>query len=473
MKKIKVLCIILVLVNTISAQLTDTSLDNYRRSSIYVSFLETGNNISQEEADIIFNIANDFKISDKYNEHAVGKNITNILSASSYGIDYSKAYVKGSTEFPKKYKKYDKSKPIVSYGPFALNGPASEVIEHAINGKYYDVLGTAAKINNTLKVNKIPQLMIYKWFNGKDEPFNGSYYDVELIKERGAYNSTELDILQANESIRGLSIIQDAGFELIPNTYFLGLDVLIESNRDREIREHNDNIGFYKHTDEYIKGLVEHLAGYTVTIVGYLFKLNWDEETENIFFSEYYNEHPDKLFESEDFKLEFVGNSIIEKRFGFYILNDKGTPLGIDNVDPVFRKQKSQEALDIAINQGVEKIMAALQNKYEDFRVKAPIIEITPNGVSSFIGYKEGLNKDSKFEVLQKKYNEKMNRFEYEKIGNLKTDAKNIWDNRYTIEGGPKNIYDEIKNVNNNLDRTLLKGGSKKMAPGMLIRQTK
>ena len=219
MKKIKVLCIILVLVNTINAQLIDNSLDNYRRSSIYVSFLKTGTNISKEEADIIFNTANDFKISDKYNEHKVGKNIINILPASN-GIDYSKAYVEGSIEFPKKYKKYDKSKPVISYGPFALNGPASEVIDHAINGKYYDVLSTAAKINHTLKENKIPQLMIYKWFNGKDEPINGSYYDVELIKERGAYNASELDVLQANESVRGLSIIQDAGLELIPNTYF-------------------------------------------------------------------------------------------------------------------------------------------------------------------------------------------------------------------------------------------------------------
>ena len=69
----------------------------------------------------------------------------------------------------------------------------------------------------------------------------------------------------------------------------------------------------------------------------------------------------------------------------------------------------------------------------------------------------------SSFEVLERVYNEKKNRYDYKKVSTLKIDKKHpIFDNDY--------VYGQEEEP---VGKTYFKGSASKLAPGMLIRQTK
>ena len=112
-----------------------------------------------------------------------------------------------------------------------------------------------------------------------------------------------------------------------------------------------------------------------------------------------------------------------------------------------------------------------LQKEYEDFKIKVPLVEVNGKDATAFIGLKEGLEKNTKFEVLERVYNEKSNTFRYKKVGNLKIDKTRVWENRDIIEGVSRS--EPSVKPNPNVDRTYLQGANGSMAPGMLIRQTK
>ena len=202
-------------------------------------------------------------------------------------------------------------------------------------------------------------------------------------------------------------------------------------------------------------------AGYYVTATTYLFKLKWDEETENIFISKFYRQPLRALFESSEFKLEFLDYSTDESQF-------------TEKTSFEYRNSLSKKLVKKATMHAIDKCIANLQRKHEDFKIKAPLIDITEKEATAFIGYKEGLNASSKFDVLERVYNEKNNTYRYKKVGSLKVDKAKIWDNRYSIDGSPVTIGDKDDGIiKSNVDRTHLKGSTKKLAPGMLIRQTK
>jgi hypothetical protein len=186
-----------------------------------------------------------------------------------------------------------------------------------------------------------------------------------------------------------------------------------------------------------------------------LFKLNWDEETENKFLTEYWNQDFNKLASSNDFTLKYMG---------YVESNGCGYPLpGKENED--------KNILSMALYDAIDNGVAKLQKEYEDFKIKVPLIEVNGKDATAFIGLKEGLEKNTKFEVLERVYNEKTNTFRYKKVGNLKIDKSRVWENREMIEG-IRRSEPSVK-PNPNVDRTYLLGVNGSMAPGMLIRQTK
>ncbi len=147
----------------------------------------------------------------------------------------------------------------------------------------------------------------------------------------------------------------------------------------------------------------------------------------------------------------------------------------------VWYSAKSENTFDVtanapmvsqATNRAIDECLAKLMEDFEDFRVKAPLIDVNDNNISAFIGAKEGITKKSNFEVLEKEYDPDKNQFRYHKIGTLKVDKNRIWDDRFTIDGVITNSDDDV-DTNPNVDRTYFIGKSDKLAPGMLIRQTK
>ena len=167
----------------------------------------------------------------------------------------------------------------------------------------------------------------------------------------------------------------------------------------------------------------------------------------------------EKLLNSNEFEIEYLG---YHRSKGWFMSKSE------NEFDP----NNDIPLLQQSAYRAMEKSFVELMKKYEDFRVKAPLVEVEGDIITSFIGLKEGVNKKSQFEVLMKEYIPSKNKYRYKKVGSIKVDKNKIWDNRYTIEG--ISFKDDDSSIaNENVDRTYFIGNTKDMAPGMLIRQIK
>lgn len=255
---------------------------------------------------------------------------------------------------------------------------------------------------------------------------------------------------------------------------------------------------------EYEKRRLEGAAGYYITSTTYLFQLVWDEKIQDMFIRDYWDSDVSKLLSSNDFQLRYLGftrNTVNTKtdvgtsaRFEAtvnttnQILKDGLSALigpgGSLKNSEEYSHDTDRQAAELTIKKRIEKNLilttqslvrsidktfADLQKNQEEFRVKAPLIDVEKDNITAFIGMKEGVTSKTKFEVLEKVFDEKKGTFKYNKVGTLKVDGKRIWDNRYTIIDED----DGKKKKKETVDRTYFKGDAGKLAPGMFIRQTK
>lgn len=424
----------------------------------------------------------------------------------------------------------------------------TEVMSASTQEEYdRNTVQTAAKICKYLVDNKIANKLIAKWFNAKGTKINGSYYDLSYIQDRGSYNASELDVMRALESNRKWAILEDAGMELIPNTFITFTEYeIMDSRKYLEKKEQvyelekkywaakNAELDKYSKKNssessskqenksekkkgmslggflssigikgtkmtpaeemEYERRRLENAVGYYVTSTTYLFQLVWNKQIQDIFIRDYWDADVSKLLSSDFFQLRYLGDSrnlvrnnskydikieapnettnnsaqgFLEVLFGkakdFFDNNNRRSQLTKHEINTILAGQ--------TITQSIDKTFADLQKNHEEFRVKAPLIDVEKDNITAFIGMKEGVTSKTKFEVLEKVFDEKKGTFKYNKVGTLKVDGKRIWDNRFKlIEIEDDN--DKKKNKEN-IDRTYFKGDAGKLAPGMLIRQTK
>ena len=73
-------------------------------------------------------------------------------------------------------------------------------------------------IEKILSRNKIGGRLIEKWFD-RDKATGA--FDMNLVAERGFYDASILDVKEATASSRGVSLLADAGEELISHTYVM------------------------------------------------------------------------------------------------------------------------------------------------------------------------------------------------------------------------------------------------------------
>lgn len=253
---------------------------------------------------------------------------------------------------------------------------------------------------------------------------------MDLVQTRGLYDASELDREFAARSARGMAMLEDAGEELIGNTFLLVNEI---NYIDKAKRSQNvatgikvfgslfsafSGIDITDYTD--LSGnMVETIKGFRVKIKTRLYQLVWDDETANTFYKFYYTEKPDtkKMTDFERnrdiFKMRYVG-----------VVESKGSTtsfMGINEEEPLLMIRK-------ACQRAIDENIADLQKKHEPFRIKSPIIGIEPE-IKVQIGLKEGITKDSKFEVLEAV--EKNGKIKYQRVGVIKPVATKIWDNRF------------------------------------------
>ena len=318
-------------------------------------------------------------------------------------------------------------------------------------------------ISSFLERNKIASRLVAKWFN---RDVNTGTCNMELVKERGLYNATEYDRILAEKSARSTALLMDAGEDLIGNTFVLVNDIryVDKSKAGAAVGmglrilgalagAATGNSDFADLGDSY-GSLAETLKGFKVKINTFLYKLEWDEATSAVFYKDQYTSTPDivKKEEFEDgrgkYRLKYVGK-----------VESSGSTtsfMGIKLDEPVEMVRKAcQRALDENV--------ASLQHEFEEFRTKSPLVSAQP--ITAYVGMKEGVTKDSKFEVLEIIEKDGGAR-EYKRVGVIKPVDGLIWDNRYMSE--------EEGAASATLGCTTFKkvsGGDS--FPGMLIREIK
>ena len=315
-------------------------------------------------------------------------------------------------------------------------------------------------ITDFLKRNKVASRLVGRWF---DRDSYTGMCDMELVKQRGLYNATEFDRQLALRSSRGLAMLQDAGEELIGNTFVLVNDIrYIDRNKGAKtasgflkalgsiaavatgmnIDDLTDNIG----------DMVETIKGFKVKINTFLYRLDWNEQQANNFYREQYATKPDVKkvanFEAgrDAYTLKYVGK----------VESSGGTTsfLGINEDEPIVMVRK-------ACQRAIDENVVDLQRNYEEFRTKSQLVSVEP--LTAYIGMKDGVNAKSKYEVLEVIETENGTR-KYNRVGVIEPISNLIWDNRFMAA--------EEGAVGANLGfTTFRKVSGKEFAKGMLIRE--
>ena len=387
---------------TIHAQETDA---NYRRSSIYSVLV---NHTDQQFASEIKEAFLQIPVPDKFNDHNLSVKVLNL----------------------------DKK----------LSGASSEK-ENPL-------------ITEFLNNNKVASRLVGRWFN---RDFFTGQCNMELVKERGLYNATEFDKQLASRSARGIAMLQDAGEDLIGNTFVLVNDIrYVDKNQGAKtassilkifgsiaaaatgsnIDDLTDNIG----------DMVETIKGFKVKINTFLYKLDWTDDIATQFYQDQYGAVPDPTKKANfdaargNYNLKYVGK----------VESSGGTTsfLGINEDQPVVMVRK-------ACQRAIDENVVDLQRNYEEFRTKSPLVSVEP--ITAFVGMKEGVTAKTKFEVLEVVELEN-GKHKYNRVGVIQTIENLIWDNRFmAVEEGAQGAtlgYTTFRKVS-----------GKEFSKGMLIRE--
>ena len=320
-------------------------------------------------------------------------------------------------------------------------------------------------ITNFLTQNNIAKLAVAKWFNRSAK----GGFNMNLIKTRGSYDASVMDITKAKASKRGIEMLADAGEELIKNTFILVNDFKYVSKEEVAKKASSflnslgsiasaagvsgaDNIN--SATTLAAKGVTVVGKGYVVKTTAHLYRLVWNDETASTFYNEYWTEDgsisPEKVKAFEDsniFKMEYIGSDVS----------------WADVQSTIYTKKTEEELIEKSTIKAVDAVIVKLQKNHDEFKTKTPLFTGEP--ITAKIGLKEGLTEKSVFEVLEQRLKED-GKTEYVVVGTVKVDKKfPIWDNRYGAEE---------ENPNQESDRTYFKKSSgKEFFTGMLIVQKK
>lgn len=340
-----------------------------------------------------------------------------------------------------------------------------------------------AGITDFLNRNQIASRLVGRWF---DRDVLSGQCDMQLVKERGLYNANEFDLELANRSQRGIALLEDAGEDLIGNTFVLVNDIryidrskgsatigiilkiigaLGQGMHDAQEKKNsnNRNARYNKNTNQKsiqesfndLAELAESYKGFKVKIHSYLYRLVWDDDIASTFYNDTYTDSNNDVARLNSFerkrgtyRLEYIGE---QESSG-----SRTSFLGIKEEEPLLMVRKAcQRALDENV--------ANLQRNFDVFKVKVPLNQTDP--ITAPIGLKEGMTEKSKYEVLEIRQDDK-GRTVYKRVGTIVPEKGKIWDNRF--------MASEEKARGADLGKTTFRktsGGT--FYPGMLIREIK
>lgn len=330
-------------------------------------------------------------------------------------------------------------------------------------------------VDNFMEKENVGRHIVARWF---DRNKATGAFDIALLQSRGCYDASYSAMNMAQVSMRGASILADAGEDLIGKTFVVVNDI---EYVDKEKRAQGwrtaftigaavlegvalaggGNADLFKSVSNLSSSaatVADMISGFKVNITSYLYQLDWNEEVAAQFYKECYF---DSTFRSKNKRAEmrdfFIKNgSLFKMKYvgQFSSTSSKTVAKGLYSPSDVIRKVCAR-ALDANF--------VELSKKYEQFRVNSPILTIDEKFVTSPIGLKEGVLPGSVYEVLEA-YRNKQGKTVYKKIGKVKAVGGKIWDNRYMA------AEEEAKNSDLSASTFKIISGSH-FYPGMLIRE--
>lgn len=293
-----------------------------------------------------------------------------------------------------------------------------------------------ADVDGFIERNKVASRLVARWFNRNK--LTGEC-NLNMVRSRGFYDASAMDYEIASRSRLGQNIIADAGEELIGHTYLL-MHEITYIDKGKRSSFWGGVVGAALTIGTSVAGLDDDLAsdigaignltvsslkGFRVKIHSRLYRLVWDKETSDLFFSSHYWEpgmaSDGHRFDAErdKYRLEYVGD-IVSK-------GGSTSFLGINEDRPELMIRK-------ACARALEENVADLQKAFPQFRIKTPLTSTAP-AITAGIGLKEGVTAKSRFEVLE--CQEKDGITTYKRVGVIKPIPNMIWDNRFmaTEEG--------------------------------------
>ncbi|TRX04167.1 hypothetical protein [Flavobacterium gawalongense] len=351
---------------------------------------------------------------------------------------------------------------------FFINSPIPEKFnDHNLGNRVFTSFASPTEANpvtaNEILLNSIAKEAIAKWFNRSEK----GGFNMDLIKSRGSYDASVLDIATAKASKRGLDMLADAGEELIKNTFVL-VNEFKYTSKEEVAKKASGWLKVVGSVASYVPGgstvsTISNAAAVGATVAGkgyivrtnaHLYRLDWNEEAATKFYNEYWaddntitEEKKQAFDESKIFKLVYVGSD----------------NSWADVQSSIFTKKREEQLVQRATIKAVDAVIIELQKNHEEFKTKTPLFTGEP--ITAKIGTKEGVSNKSKFEVLEQQIDEN-GKTSYAVVGSVKVDEDfPIWDNRFGAED---------ENPDSKIDRTYFKKVSgKDFHPGMLIVQKK
>lgn len=352
--------------------------------------------------------------------------------------------------------------------------------DHNLNVRRVEALSARAvqpyEITAFLQGNQVARRLVAKWFNRDAD----GVFNVDLVADRGNYNASEMDVVEARMTKRGLAMLSDAGEELIGNTFVTVNDIVYIDKEQRaqlasailQIVAQAALVATAAADDddtEAIAGAIagsaalgsiiaDNLAGFKVKVTTHLYQLVWNDSIANLFYSDYWVDEntPEAerlrrkaLFEQSDlFTLKYLGK--------YKVKSEKTVMKGVHSNEDIIRKVCAR---------AMDRNIVGLQKKFEAFKVKTPVIAVENGKVVAKVGKKEGLKPSTKFEVLQPVEREDGRMF-YRRVGVVKPQKGQIWDNRYMA-------FEEQSDGSDLTATTFRTVSGVGFVPGMLIRQLK
>jgi hypothetical protein len=403
---------------------------NYKRSSLHLVLLESE---TFPQQDIVLESWNNYPFPDKYNKHLVPS-----ITMNPYAYE------------------------VTPEDREAFKGKKETMVETLIRGYIQEstagLIGRETedmpiKINKYIKEIKLANQLVAKWFN-RDS--NGNF-NMKLIQERGFYNATDLDAKIAAGQARGIAALGDAGEELINYTFVVFSQLKFVANEPlaRAVFEKAQleatGLSIPLLQEKALKAAeatyLKTKEGYSVWTKSWLYKLRWNEEIANTFYTEYWN-NPNAFDKSEIFELDYVGR-------------DEATTLVTFSLD---EKRTEEKIIDISTVRNIDKVFSKLQKENDVFKPKIPVLNTEP--ITAKIGMKEGLIGGEVFEVLELYQDPVTGIQNYRSVGRVNVDKNRVWDNRYNA-GDPPTVPLAPENECTHFI------GSKRVQPGMLLRLVK